>query len=155
MGLITRSRMRSYLEYEGALLEIGEGFTDFTENKNPKEYARQYISEASERTDLVGFAPSVPFAFDVYDADPVQKVLLSMTRAECTGADAHVAVVTAYLYETGSKEGAVPAWRREYTVCPGKLGSGTEALICSGTLKACGEAVKGELDTAEMVFTAD
>ena len=39
MSLITRSAMRSYISVGGTFYEIGEGFTDFTENKNPKEYS--------------------------------------------------------------------------------------------------------------------
>ncbi|MBQ7982114.1 MAG: hypothetical protein IJ302_00980 [Clostridia bacterium] len=155
MGLITRSAMRSYLSADGELLEIGEGFTDFTENKNPKEYARQYIHEATERTDLVGFAPSVTYAVDVYEADAVQEKLMAMTTEEAVGADAVVTVVTAFLYRAGSAENRVRAIRRRYTVCPARLGTGTDALICSGTLKACGEAEIGEMDTAEKVFYAD
>ena len=86
MGIVTRSAMRSYLECDGDYCEIGEGFTEFTENKNPREYSRQYINEASERTDLVGFAPSVTYAFDVYEDDPVQEKLLSLSRGEAVGA---------------------------------------------------------------------
>ncbi len=152
MGLITRSEMRSYMECDGVLCEIGEGFTDLTENKNPKEYARQYIHESTERTDLVGFAPSITYAFDVYDADMVQKKLLDLTTGEAVGEDAVVSVVTAFLFKKGSAEGRVPAMRRSYTVCPAKLGSGTDTLICSGTLKACGDAVSGELDTEKLCF---
>lgn len=154
MGIVTRSAMRSYLECDGDYCEIGEGFTEFTENKNPREYSRQYINEASERTDLVGFAPSVTYAFDVYEDDPVQEKLLSLTRGEAVGADAAVTVVTAFLYCSGSTETRFKAVKRTYTVCPAKLGSGTDALVCSGTLKACGEAVHGEFDTAAMMFYA-
>ncbi len=152
MGLVTRSDMRSYLMVNGKYCEIGDGFTDFTENKNPKEYSRQYIHESSERTDLVGFAPSVTYAFDVYDADAVQGALMEIMLSEATGDAAAVDVVTAFLHKTvgGTK---VEAVKRTYTVCPAKLGAGTDALICSGTLKARGDAVRGEFDTSSLTFT--
>ena len=90
MGLVARSDMRSYLLVDGAYCEIGDGFTDFTENKNPREYSRQYIHESSERTDLIGFAPSVTYAFDVYDADAVQETLLEIMLSEAVGDAAYV-----------------------------------------------------------------
>ena len=152
MGLVTRSDMRSYLLVNGKYCEIGDGFTDFTENKNPREYSRQYIHESAERTDLVGFAPSVTYAFDVYDADAVQGALLEIMLSEATGDAAAVDVVTAFLHKTsgGTK---VEAVKRSYTVCPAKLGAGTDALVCSGTLKARGDAVRGEFDTSTLLFT--
>lgn len=152
MGLITRSAMRSFMECDGNLEEIGEGFTEFTENKNPKEYARQYINEAAERTDLVGFASGVTYAFDVYENNPVHQKLLAMTLNEAIGPEAVVTVVTAFLYLAGSTETRVKAVRRSYAVCPSRLGGGTDALICAGTLKACGEITEGELDTVSMTF---
>ena len=152
MSLITRSAMRSYLFMDGVYNEIGEGFTDFTENKNPREYSRRYIHESTERTDLVGFAPSVTYAFDVCDTDCVQEHLLKMTMEEMVGADAQVTVVTAFLYRPGKREGCVCAVRRSYTVCPARLGSGTDALICSGTMKACSEAEAGEFDPKLCLF---
>ena len=152
MGLVARSDMRSYLLVDGAYCEIGDGFTDFTENKNPREYSRQYIHESSERTDLIGFAPSVTYAFDVYDADAVQETLLEIMLSEAVGDAAAVEVVTAFLHKNlgGSR---VEAVKRSYTVCPAKLGAGNEALICSGTLKARGDGVRGEFDTSALTFT--
>ncbi len=152
MGLVTRSDMRSYLLVNGKYCEIGDGFTDFTENKNPREYSRQYIHESAERTDLVGFAPSVTYAFDVYDADEVQGALMEIMLSEATGDAAAVDVVTAFLHRKTAGD-SVEAVRRSYTVCPAKLGAGTDALICSGTLKARGDAVRGEFDTVTLQFT--
>ena len=152
MGLVARSEMRSYLLVDGAYHEIGDGFTDFTENRNPKEYSRQYIHESAERTDLVGFAPSVTYAFDVYDADAVQEALLEIMLSEAVGDAAAVEVVTAFLHKT--VEGScVDAVKRSYTVCPAKLGAGTDALICSGTLKARGDGVRGSFDPVSLTFT--
>ena len=151
MGLVTRNNMRSYMLVNGVYCEIGEGFTDFTENKNPREYARQYIHESSERTDLVGFALSVTYAFDVFDADAVQAALMEITVSEAIGDAAVVTVVTAFL-QNRNDDGHAHAYRREYTVCPAKLGTGTDALICSGTLKAHGDPVYGVFDTEALEF---
>ncbi len=152
MSLITRSAMRSYMECDGGYSEIGEGFTEFTENKNPREYTRQYINEAVERTDIVGFASAVTYAFDVYEDDPVCDKLLNLTLSEAVGADAVVRIITAFLYKESGTAGRVEAIRRDYAVCPSKLGSGTEALICAGNLRACGEIVHGTFDPTTKTF---
>lgn len=34
------------------------GFTSMSESKNSTEYSRQYVDEASERSDVVGYSPS-------------------------------------------------------------------------------------------------
>ena len=40
------------------------GFTEGSISKNPKEYSRQYIDEDGEQTDVVGYSPSMSYAFD-------------------------------------------------------------------------------------------
>ena len=40
------------------------GFTALTNGKNPKEYSRQYVDENTERSDVVGYSPSIEYSFD-------------------------------------------------------------------------------------------
>ena len=40
------------------------GFTSMSESKNASEYSRHYVDEESERTDVVGYAPSNDYEFD-------------------------------------------------------------------------------------------
>lgn len=35
------------------------GFTSLSDGKNSTEYSRQYVDEASERSDVVGYAPAI------------------------------------------------------------------------------------------------
>lgn len=51
------------------------GFTSLSDGKNSTEYSRQYVDEASERSDVVGYAPSMDYEFDLYTNDAVQKKL--------------------------------------------------------------------------------
>lgn len=51
------------------------GFTSLSDGKNSAEYSRQYVDEASERSDVVGYAPSMDYEFDLYTNDAVQKKL--------------------------------------------------------------------------------
>ena len=47
------------------------GFTSLSDGKNSTEYSRQYVDEASERSDVVGYAPSMDYEFDLYTNDAV------------------------------------------------------------------------------------
>ena len=60
-----------------AFCKVGEtyrrmrGFTDFSMSKNPTEYSRKYVDEESERNDVVGYNPTISFAFDRFSDDTV------------------------------------------------------------------------------------
>lgn len=41
------------------------GFTSMSESKNASEYSRHYVDEESERTDVVGYAPSNDYELTV------------------------------------------------------------------------------------------
>ena len=58
------------------------GFTSMSDGKNATEYSRQYVDEASERSDVVGYAPSVDYEFDLYTNDPVQARIAEITDDE-------------------------------------------------------------------------
>ena len=64
--LVTRDEWLAYMEIGSEYHLIGEGFTSFSESKNPKEYSRHYVHERSERTDTTGFSPSIAYSCDVY-----------------------------------------------------------------------------------------
>ena len=38
-------------------------FTQLTTNKTPMEYSRQYVDEPFQETDVVGYSPSISYAF--------------------------------------------------------------------------------------------
>lgn len=63
-------------------------FTEATTSKNPKEYSRQYVDEESERSDVVGYAPSTSYAFDLDPENPVHKDIVSITDGEKIGPEA-------------------------------------------------------------------
>ena len=60
-------------------------FTAFSKSSNPKEYSRQYVDEAFEQTDVVGFSPSISYTFDLYTNTPVHKEIVSITDGELPG----------------------------------------------------------------------
>lgn len=97
MALINRYQWRAYMNtgtVNAANWKLmGTGFTQLSESKNPKEYSRQYVHEKTERTDVVGYAPSLAYSVDVYDDDPVIAKIVEVTDKELIGTDAQVEIV--------------------------------------------------------------
>lgn len=123
-------------------------------------YSRQYVDEASERSDVVGYAPSMDYEFDLYTNDAVQKKLATITDDELLGSDAQVTVVVVDLFETKADDGnTCTARKRDWSVIPDTEGDGTDALIYKGSLKAAGEIIKGTATTTDSwqtcTFTAE
>jgi len=154
--LISRDQWKAYMDTGTADAPvyslIGEGFTSFSESKNPKEYSRQYIHERTERTDVVGYAPSISYSTDVYSEDPVIRKIIEITDRELIGTDAQVTVYLVNEWE--EVEGGLRAYQRRYAVIPDARGDGTDAMIYSGTLKAVGDIVEGVWDGTAKKFTA-
>lgn len=126
------------------------GFTSMSDNKNSTEYSRQYVDEASERSDVVGYAPSMDYEFDLYTNDEVQKKLATITDDELLGSEAQVSVVVVDLFEMKAEDShTCTARKRDWSVIPDTEGDGTDALIYKGSLKAAGDIVKGSATTTD------
>ena len=127
--LITRDQMQAYANCgtadQASYSLIGEGFTDLSESKNAKEYSRQYVHERSERSDVVGYAPSISYSFDMYQDDPVCEKIAEITDSEAVGDDAHIDIVVVHLFDVTS--GKATAYKRTYAVVPDSKGSGTDS----------------------------
>lgn len=154
--LVRRNQWASYMntgtgDQESYSL-IGDGFTQLSESKNPKEYSRQYVNMASEATDVVGYAPSIAYSCDVYSGDPCIKKILEITDGEYVGTDAHVSIVNVNRWD--GDETARVATRRKYAVIPDSKGDGTDALVISGSFKAVGDIEKGTFNETTKAFTA-
>lgn len=125
------------------------GFTSFSDGKNAIEYTRQYVDEASERSDVVGYATSYDYEFDRYAGNPVHDKLAEITDNEIMGTDAQVDVVVVDLFEKPGVDSSYTARKRTYSVIPDTEGDGTDALIYKGSLKAASELVKGTCTTTD------
>ena len=131
-----------------------------SDGKNSTEYSRQYVDEASERSDVVGYAPSMDYEFDLYTNDAVQKKLATITDDELLGSDAQVTIVMVDLFEVKSEDpNTCTARKRDWSVIPDTEGDGTDALIYKGSFKAAGEIIKGTATTTDSwqtcTFTAE
>lgn len=132
---------------------IGEGFTNFAESKNPKEYTRHYIHEESERTDVINYSPSRAYSCDIVSGDPVVDEIVHITDKELKGKDTHREVVT--YNEFGGTPTARPATMRKYAIIPDGGADGTEALIYTGNFKAVSDKIEGTWNESTKEFTAD
>ena len=125
------------------------GFTQMTNSKNPKEYARQYVDSESEDTDVVGYAPSISFSFDRHTNTSVHERIAMIHDGELTGSDALVEILVVDLFSGNNGEGCT-ARKRTYSVVPDADGDGTDALIYSGSFKS-----KSEMEEGTATVSAD
>ena len=117
------------------------GFTEFSMNKNPTEYTRRYVDEKTERSDIVGYAPSISYSFDKFTSDPVHQDMIMITDNELVGGEAVRRILIVDL--SSETDGVCTAIDRAWAVIPDAEGNDTDAYTYSGTLKSNGEIVKG------------
>lgn len=129
-------------------------FTSMTNNKNPKEYSRQYVDRISEDTDVVGYAPSIDYSFDRHTNTPVHDKIAKIHDGELIGADTLVEILVVDLF-TATEDGTCEARKRTCAVIPSADGDGTDALVYAGSFKSKSEVVVGtaKLDEAEQTAT--
>lgn len=129
-------------------------FTSMTNNKNPKEYARQYVDELSEDTDVVGYSPAIDYAFDRHTNTAVHDLIAKIHDGELVGSDTLVEILIVDLF-TADDNGACKARKRTYAVIPSADGDGTDALVYSGSFKCKSAIVEGTatLDATEQIAT--
>lgn len=125
------------------------GFTASTNNKNPKEYTRQYVDEDFEQTDVTGYSPSIDFTFDQYIDNPVHEALVSLIDGETIGTDAVVSIVIVDKADVVST-GVYNAVQRDYAVVAGSDGDSMDAYTYSGTFR-----IKGLRTTGTATLNAD
>lgn len=154
--LVPRSEWRAFMNTGTKAAPVwslmGEGFTDLEKTLSPTAYGRRYVSENTERRDVLGYSPSLSYTCDVYSKDPVVERIDRVTDRELIGADAQVDIVLANLYAPGETAGGCAAFLRTWAIMPDSKGAGTESLALSGKFAACGDAVPGEFDPETRTF---
>lgn len=124
-----------------AVLTRARYFTELSVSKNPVEYSRQYVDEEAERTDVVGYSPSISYSFDDFSKDAVLEDIVEITNSELSGEAAHRTLVQVdFSRKSGDGFCAV---KREYAVIPDSEGSGTDAYTYSGSFKTVSDKVIG------------
>lgn len=156
--LVLRYQWESYMECgtgsDKAYQLIGEGFTSFPEAKNPKEYTRKYVNYKTEKTDVIGYSPSISYSCDVITGEPVVEEIVEITDNELVGTDTHRDIVSVNCWEETETAGTYKAFKRTYAIIPDGKGDGTDAMIYTGTMKAVGDVVIGTFNRSTKTFTA-
>lgn len=135
--LVTRTKKLAFYQTPDGIYRRMEGFTDLSYSQNPKEYSRQYVDEEFERTDIVGYAPSISYSFDRYTGNEVLDDIVKITDNELIGDQMKRKIVTVDL--TGSNYNN--AKMREYSVIPDSNGDSTDCLTYSGNFKTKGALI--------------
>lgn len=134
-NLVTRPKKLSFWQLPNGSFQRMEGFTDLSYSQNPKEYSRQYVDEEFERTDIVGYAPSISYSFDRYSGNKVLDDIVKITENEYIGDLMKRTIVTVDLSTGGV---ICPAKMRDFAVIPDTNGDTTDCLTYSGNFKAKG-----------------
>lgn len=121
-------------------------FTSLTQNKNPIEYSRQYVDEPFTETDVVGYGPTIDYAFDKHTGNTVHEDIVAVTNGEKLGDEAVRTIVIIDISDT-----TVTGFKREYSVIPGTEGDNVNIYTYSGSFKARGEKV----DVSSITTTDD
>lgn len=122
------------------------GFTEFTVNLNPREYTRKYIDELAERSEVVGYHPSISYKFDMELGNEAQEQLVFIADKEVYG---EMAVVKLAIVDTSEETNEALACFRNYNVVPDIEGDDTDVYTYSGTLKATGEKSYAQVKTRD------
>lgn len=136
-NLVTRPKKLAFYQTPDGIYRRMEGFTDLSYSQNPKEYSRQYVDEEFERTDIVGYAPSISYSFDRYTGNEVLEDIVEITENEYIGDLMKRKIVSVDL--TGSNYNN--AKMRDYSVIPDSNGDSTDCLTYSGNFKTKGALI--------------
>ena len=127
----------------GATYTRMKHFTEISINKNPKEYARQYVDESQERTDVVGYSPAMSYSFDDFSGDTVLEDIVKITNEETLGTDAQREIIQVD-FARPLDSGGYAAVKRTFAVIADSEGSGTENYTYSGTFKCVSSKIHGK-----------
>jgi hypothetical protein len=119
------------------------GFTDLTVKRAPETYARRYVDEDAERSDVTGYQTVVSFSFDYYRGNAVHDDMIALGRMETLGEDALREIL---LVDTATQT----ASRRSFSVTVESEGAGGEGFVCGGTFRAVGPARYGSATTTDL-----
>lgn len=111
-------------------------FTTLSQSKNPSEYSRQYVDEPFQETDIVGYSPSISYAFDLHRNCEVQQDIVNITDNEFIGDEAVRNIVIVDV-DDGT------AIKRPYAVIPSTEGDNINVYTYSGDFKCKGEKILG------------
>lgn len=141
--LVTRNRKVAFYKVGDKFIRM-TGFTAMSKSANPKEYARQYVDETGEITDVTGYSPSIEYTFDQYTNNEVHRDIVEITEDEKTGSAAvREIVIVDMTSPVGENNNEFEARKRLFAVIPGTDGDNADTYSYTGTLKSKSSSIKG------------
>lgn len=141
--LVTRNKKISFYKVGEKFIRM-TGFTAMSKSANPKEYARQYVDETGEITDVTGYSPSIEYTFDQYTNNEVHKDIIEITEDEKTGSAAvREIVIVDMTSPVGENNNEFEARKRLFAIIPGTDGDNADTYSYTGTLKSKSSSIKG------------
>lgn len=134
---------------------IGEGFSDLTENLNPKTRDTHYIHNTSGTSSVIGYAPTFDFTAELDKADPVVLFIANIGRDRKVAAECETEIVNVYTWIEGKTAKTQLAYKQQIAIKVDNSGSGAagDVMALTGSLLYKGDAIKGEWDPATETFT--
>ena len=127
-----------------------KGFTGLSISKNPRTYARQYVDETQEQTDVVGYSSGISFGYDKYVGDDVHDYISEIIDNEVIGTDAVVNILMVDItIESGRN-----TWLRPFAVIADSEGDSMDAYTYSGTFAVKGDKTWGRATVSSDGMTA-
>lgn len=135
-----------------------KGFDSLDVSKNPIDYSRQYIDEEFERSDVVGYSPSMDFGFDQIKDDAVHEDIVNIFDNELVGSAAVRPILIVDLSEELTPTGTFAARKREFSVVA-DAEERSDLYKYSGSFKTAGASVTGKATSTDgwqtCTFTED
>ncbi len=148
MGNIVKRNGKVAFYNVGSTYYRMKGFTEFTTNKSPIEYSRQYIDEEFKHNDVVGYDTSVSFSFDLMKENEVHLDIAGIFDGEKTG-DSAVRDIVVVDFTDEKSSGKYGAFKRSFTVMPESEGDSTDAYTYSGNLRVSGGLTVGTAESSD------
>ena len=132
-----------------------KGFSEISTKSNAIEYSRKYVDEQFEQSDVVGYSPSISYAFDQFQDNQVHEDLVNIARRELVGEDAVRSVIIVDFACGGANEGTYTAVKRDFSVICDAEGADADTYTYSGTLKVKGEKQFGRATSTDSWETCE
>lgn len=126
-----------------------KGFSEIATKKGAIEYSRRYVDEAFEQSDVVGYSPSISYAFDQFEDNPVHEDLVKIAEQELIGDSAVRSIIMVDMSQADDGTTEYPAIKRDFSVICDAEGNSMEAYTYSGNLKVKGEKIFGSVTSAD------
>ena len=129
-----------------------KGFTEMSGAKNPIEYARRYVDEPFEQSDVVGYSPSFTYGFDQHKGNEVHNDIIKIHNDELVLDEAVREIIFVDL-TSGDETAGYAAAKREFVVIADTEGGSVDAYTYTGSLKVKGERISGKAKSSDNWMT--